>query len=82
MKKLKYYIIGLLFLFTLSSCHQYAIFGIIGDGKRNYYTRGSDNAPGSTFNTHKRYYKKRTVNQNYKKNKYKKYKGIDRGCPF
>ncbi len=83
MKKLKYYVVCLLFLFTFSSCHNYHLFGPVGQtkSKKGYYTGWADNAPGTKFNTHKRYNKK-NVNQHRGKTKYKKKKNIDRSCPF
>lgn len=83
MKKLKYYIIGLLFLFTLSSCHNYRLFAPAGNvkSKKGYYTKWADNAPGSTYNTHKRYNKK-NVNQRGNGIKKNKKGNMDNSCPF
>ncbi len=83
MKKLKYYIICLLFLFTFSSCYNYHLFGPVGNvkNKKGYYTGWADNSRGSKFNYHKKY-NKRNVNQQRGKTKYKRKKDIDRSCPF
>lgn len=84
MKRAITIILIIITLFSFSSCYNYKLFGPVGNGKKNYYTNSTDNAPASKFNTHK-VYKKKIVNKKHHKEKLSKSKRKNNsfGCkPF
>jgi len=82
MKRAATIILTIFLLFSFSSCYNYKLFGPAGSAKGNYYTKWADNAPGTSFNTHKRYNKKNVNMKKHKKEKFKR-KNNSYGCnPF